>query len=108
MRASYQVSVQEVGVKGQSRASGFVSIGKAKMQKVDGGEIEVDLNANVKTQYFDEYTGEPPPNLLVRGGDRRNVVLLREGGLDSRRVGRHEIIQGFDLCAHEVGAIQQG
>ena len=40
---------------------------KTKMQKVGAGEIEVDFNnINFKTQYFDEYTGEPLPNHLVR------------------------------------------
>ena len=37
------------------------------MQKVGGGEIEVDFNTiSFKTRYFDEYTGEPLPNHLVR------------------------------------------
>ena len=35
------------------------------MEKVSGGEIEVDFNTlNFKTRYFDEYTGEPLPNHL--------------------------------------------
>ena len=38
-----------------------------RAQRVGGGEIEVDFNTiNVKTQYFNEYTGEPLPNHLVR------------------------------------------
>ena len=44
-----------------------VSIEDKRMQKVVGGNIEVDFNAiHVKTQYFDEYMGEPLPNDLVR------------------------------------------
>ena len=44
-----------------------VSIGKTKMKKIGGGEIEVDFNIiTFKTQYFDEYTSEPLPNHLVR------------------------------------------
>ena len=53
--------------KGKSEPNESVSIGKSNMQKVGGGEIEADFNAiNVKTQCFDEYTGEPLPNHLVR------------------------------------------
>ena len=37
------------------------------MQKVGGDDIEVDFDTiNFKTQHFDEYTGEPLPNHLVR------------------------------------------
>jgi hypothetical protein len=53
--------------KTQSQPNESISIGKTKMKKVGGGEIEVDFNTmNLKTQYFDEYTGEPLPNHLVR------------------------------------------
>ena len=37
------------------------------MQKLGGGEIEVDINTiHFKTRYVDEYTGNPLPNHLVR------------------------------------------
>ena len=53
--------------KGKSEPGESVSIGKTKMQKNGGGEIEADLNTiKFKTQYFDEYTGEPLPSHLVR------------------------------------------
>ena len=51
----------------QSQPNESISIGKTKMKKIGGGEVEVDFNTmNFKTQYFDEYTGEPLPNDLVR------------------------------------------
>ena len=53
--------------KTQSQPDESISIGKTKMKKVGGGEIEVYFNTmNFKTQHFDEYTGEPLPNHLVR------------------------------------------
>ena len=53
--------------KTRSEPNESVSIGKTKMKRVGGGEAEVDFNTlNVKSQYFDEYTGEPLPNHLVR------------------------------------------
>ena len=53
--------------KTRSEPNESVSIGKSKMKRVGGGEVEVDFNTlNFKSQYFDEYTGEPLPNHLVR------------------------------------------
>ena len=57
----------------------YVWIGKTKTKKVGGGEIEVDFNTiSVKTQYFDEYTGEPLPNQLVRAAMIEEVPYISE------------------------------
>ena len=53
--------------KTQSQPQESVSIGKTKLKKVGGSKVKVDFNTlNFETQYFDEYTGEPMPNHLVR------------------------------------------
>ena len=64
--------------KTQSEPNESVSIGKTKM-KVGGGEIEVDFNTiNFKTQYFDEYTGEPLPYHLVRAAMIEEMLYFSE------------------------------
>ena len=56
-----------------------VSIGKTKMQKAGGGETELDLNTiKFKTQCFDECTGEPLPNHLVRAAMIEGVSYFSE------------------------------
>ena len=93
----------------QSEPNESVSIGNTKMKKVGGGEIKVDFNTiSFKTRYFDEYTGEPLPNHLVRAAmmEERNVVLLRESSLDGRGPGRHSILEECHLCEDEGGVVQ--
>ena len=56
-----------------------VSIGKNKMKTNGGGEIEVDFyTIKLKTQYFDEYTGEPLPNHLVRAAMIEEMSYVSE------------------------------
>ena len=56
-----------ITTKGKPEPGQSVSISKNKMQKVGGGELQVELTTiNFKAQYFDENTGEALPNDLVR------------------------------------------
>ena len=56
-----------------------VPFGKTNMQKVGGGELEVNFNTiNLKAQYFDEYTGEALPNALVRAATIKEMSYLSE------------------------------
>ena len=65
--------------KGKSEPNASVSIGNTKMQKVGGGEIEVDFNTiKFKTQYFDEYTSEPLPNRLVHAAMIEDMSYFSE------------------------------
>ena len=56
-----------------------MSIGKTKIKKVGGGELQVEFNtANSKTQYYDECTDEAPPNELVRAAMTEEMSYFSE------------------------------
>ena len=65
--------------RGKTEPGESVSIGKTKMQKIGGGELEVGFNTiNFKAEYFDEYTGEALPNDLVRAAMIENLLYFSE------------------------------
>ena len=95
-----KVAAMMFSTRNQSEPDESVSIRKSKMKKVGGGEIEVVFNTiNFKTRYFDEYTGEPLPNHLVRAAMIEDMSYFSEkavwtaaDGADmksSRLVSRH-------------------
>ena len=75
--------------KGKSEPGRPVSIGKNQnMQKVGGSEIEVGLDTiNFKTQYLDEYAGEPLPNHLVRAAMIKAMSYFSEKALWTPQTG---------------------